>query len=185
MCAGKCSYETHYHDRRLIKTVPRSLKVAISTLASKHSEARKDKAACDTKCETVQEAKRLIEHSLQEQYNKVREACLRVRTNCRGFNVAEELCMFVNFLKNDMNSLRSTSVIRKAAKFVEKLEALADELQYDESLTPIVDPASANASTSARSPLLATKRKVQQAHKQAPKVSPSQTASVGVRRTEV
>ncbi|CAF0802097.1 unnamed protein product [Adineta ricciae] len=139
VCAGKCSYDLHYHDRRLIKNVPRTLKLAISSVASKYAEARKDKAACETKCETVQETKRMIEEALQDQFYKVREGCLRVRSNCQGFNVAEELCIFVNFLKNDISSLRSPTVTRKATKFIEKLEKLADELQYDESLISVIE----------------------------------------------
>ena len=155
----------HYHDRRLIKSVPKTLKVAISSLASKHSEARKDKAACETKCETVQETKRMIEQSLQDQFTKVRDACLRVKSNCRGFNVAEELCMFVSFLKNDTSSLRSTSVIKKAMKFVEKLEMLADELQDDDLMVSIIEP----SSSATMSPPLSTKRKT---HSKPPSKAP-------------
>ncbi|CAF1019695.1 unnamed protein product [Rotaria sp. Silwood1] len=159
VCAGKCSYDIHYHDRRIIKSVPRTLKVAISSMANKYTEARKDKAACETKCETVQETKRVIEQSLQEQFIKVRDACLRVKSNCQGFNVAEELCIFVNFLKNDMSSLRSPSVMRKASKFVEKLETLADDLQHDDSLISIIEPPSTLAIHPPTSPSPVAKRK--------------------------
>jgi hypothetical protein len=159
VCPGKCSYDIHYHDRRLIKSVPKTLKVAISTMANKYTEARKDKAACETKCETVQEAKRFIEQSLQEQFTKVRDACLRVRKNCEGFNVAEELCMFVNFLKNDINSLRSQTVVRKATKFVEKLETLADDLQNDDSLISLIDQPVSSILSPTMSPRPAPKRK--------------------------
>ena len=152
VCAGKCSYNMHYHDRRVIKSVPKTLKVAISSVASKYSAARKDKAACETKCETVQETKRLIEQSLQDQFVKVRDACQRVKRNCRGFNVAEELWIFVDFLKNDMNSLRSSSVVKKATRFVEKLEILADDLNADVSSLSIVDSSAAPLSSPAPAP---------------------------------
>ena len=129
----------HYHDRRVIKSVPKTLNVAISSVANKYSAARKDKAACEMKCETVQETKRMIEQSLQDQFVKVRDACQRVKKTCRGFNVAEELWIFVDFLRNDMNSLRSSSVVKKATRFVEKLEILADDLNADVSSLSIVD----------------------------------------------
>ncbi|CAF1277166.1 unnamed protein product [Adineta steineri] len=182
-CPGKCSYDTHYHDRRLIKTVPRTLKVAISSVANKYSEARKDKATCETKCETVQETKRFIEQSLQEQYLRVRDACLRVKSNCQGFNVAEELCMFVSYLKNDMSSLRSSTVTKKATKFVEKLEKLADDLQHDDSMISIIEqPSSTTTSSSTRSPPLPAVRKTvnngnNNNHKQSTKSSQLQTMS--------
>jgi hypothetical protein len=159
VCPNKCSYDIHYHDRRLIKSVPRTLKVAISSVANKHTEARKDKVACETKCETVQETKRLIEQSLQEQFTKVRDACLRVKSTCQGFNVAEELCMFVNFLKNDTSSLRSSTVLRKATKFIEKLEMLADDLQYDDSLISIIERPPPSTLSPPMSPPVAAKRK--------------------------
>jgi hypothetical protein len=184
VCPSKCSYDTHYHDRRLIKSVPRTLKVAISSMANKHTEARKDKVACETKCETVQETKRLIEQSLQDQFTKVRDACLRVKRNCRGFNVAEELCMFVNFLKNDMSSLRSATVTKKATKFVEKLEMLADDLQYDDSLLSITEQPSTTASPPTMSPPLAAKRKTVNSNKQPLKAPQPQTTSAVVSKIE-
>jgi hypothetical protein len=159
-------------------------------MANKYTEARKDKAACETKCETVQETKRVIEQSLQEQFTKVRDACLRVRKNCQGFNVAEELCMFVNFLKNDINSLRSQTVMKKATKFVEKLEMLADDLQNEDSLISLIESPPA-ALSSTRSPPLASKRKTvnnnnsNSNHKQPSKGSQIQTTSTVVSRKEL
>ncbi|CAF2727785.1 unnamed protein product [Rotaria sp. Silwood2] len=127
VCPGRCSCEMHYHDRRLIKSVPRTLKLAISSLSNKYTEAEENKAACEIKCKTVQETKRLIEQLLQEQCNKVHDACIRVQSNCEGFNIAEELYTFVSLLKNDLNKLRSPTVIHKAKKFIEKLEILAND----------------------------------------------------------
>jgi len=99
---------------------------------------------------------------------------LRVKSNCQGFNVAEELCMFVNFLKNDMNSLRSATVTKKATKFVEKLEKLADDLQYDDSLISIIEQPS--VSSPSMSPPDVVKRKTvnNNNHKQSLKASQQQ-----------
>jgi hypothetical protein len=127
VCPGHCSFDMHYHDRRLIKSVPRTVKFAISSLSNKRTEAEKEKVDCEIKCKTVQEAKNLIEQLLQEQFNKIHDACIHVQRNCQGFNVAEELCTFISLLKNDMNSLRSSSVIHKAKKFVQQLETLAND----------------------------------------------------------
>ncbi|CAF2102658.1 unnamed protein product [Rotaria magnacalcarata] len=117
----------HYHDRRLIKCVPKTLNTAISSLSNKYIEAEKDKVACELKCKSVQETKRFIEQLLQEQCDKVHDACMRVQSNCEGFNITEELCTFISLLKNDLNKLRSSAVILKAAKFIEKLETLAND----------------------------------------------------------
>ena len=105
------------------------------------------------------DTKRIIEKSLHEQFTKVYEACLRMKTNCQGFNVAEELCMFVNFLKNDINSLRSPAVIKKATKFVENLEKLANDLQDDDSLMSLNEHPSILVVNPAKSPPVAAKRK--------------------------
>jgi hypothetical protein len=126
VCPDKCSYDMHYHDRRLIKSVPRTVKFAISSLSNKYTETEEEKAACEIKCKTVKEAKNLIEQLLQEQFNKIQDACANVQHNCQGFNIAEELYTFINLLKNEMNSLRSPSVIDKAARFIEQLETLAN-----------------------------------------------------------
>ncbi len=128
VCPGRCLYDMHYHDRRLIKCVPRTIKFAISSLSNKYTEVdEEEKASCEIKCKTVQEAKNLIEQLLQEQFNKIHDACINVQRNCQGFNIAEELCTCISLLKNDMNSLRSSSVIRKATKFIEQLETLAND----------------------------------------------------------
>jgi hypothetical protein len=100
--------------------------------------------------------------------------------------VAEELCMFVNFLKNDMNSLRSATVTKKATKFVEKLEKLADELQYDDSLISIIEQPS--VSSPSMSPPAVIKRKTgnNNNHKQSLKASQQQqTTSTVVSRVSL
>lgn len=81
--------------------------------------------------------------------------------------------MFVNFLKNDMSSLRSATVTKKATKFIEKLEKLADELQYDDSLMSIIEPSSSSVLLPTMSPPLPTKRKTinnSNNHKQSSKI---------------
>ena len=67
--------------------------------------------------------------------------------------------MFVNFLKNDTSSLRSSSVSKRATKFIEKLEMLADDLQYDDSLISIIEQPSTSSRSPPMSPPIATKRK--------------------------
>ncbi|UJR27642.1 hypothetical protein I4U23_008923 [Adineta vaga] len=159
ICPSNCLYTEHYHDRRLIKSVPRALKFAISSVANKYNEARKDKVACETKCETVQETKRMIEQSLQDQFSKVREACLRVRSNCQGFNVAEELCFHI-FLQKLL-----------------KLEKLADELQHDESLISVSDNHHQHYLFPCHLRLLLTKTIQNNNHKPSSKISQLQTIS--------
>lgn len=130
VCPGKCSYDTHYHDRRLIKPVRRNLNAAISSLSDKYIEAENDRAACKQKCKNIQESKCLIERLLQEHCDKVHNACVRIQCSCEGFNIAEELYTFIRLLKTDINQLRSSTVVQKATDFIEKLEMLA----YDSSL---------------------------------------------------
>ena len=145
VCFGKCSYDMHYHDQRLIKCVPRRVRFAISPLSNEDHETERDKGVCETQYKTVQETKRSIEQALQEQFNKVRDACLRVQNNCQGFNVTGELCTFVNLLKNDIKLFKSSSLINQVTRFIEKLEILANA-------SPIT--------LSKQSPPLATKRKI-------------------------
>ena len=126
VCPGKCSYDMHYHDRRSIKRVPRTLRFAISSLSDKYTKAERDKIACEVKCRTVQDTKRTIEELLEAQFEKVKDACVRVQSNCKGFNTAEELYTFISLLKSDMNTLRSSQVIDRTKKLIEKLEELAN-----------------------------------------------------------
>lgn len=116
----------HYHDRRLIKRVPRRVKFAISSLTNKYSQAEEEKVACEIKCQTVQEAKHMIERLVREQLKKIQDACFDVRENCRNFNIAEELLTFTQLFKNEINSLRSPSVINQAKRFLAQVEILAN-----------------------------------------------------------
>ena len=116
----------HYHDRRVIKRVPRRIKFAISALENKYDEAKEEKVACEIQCQTVQEAKHLIERLLNEQLKRIEDACTNVRQHCQNFNLAEELWTFIRLFRNEINSLRSPSVIDQARKFLTQLEILAN-----------------------------------------------------------
>ncbi|CAF1201487.1 unnamed protein product [Didymodactylos carnosus] len=131
VCKGHCSFDNHYHDRKLITPIQRTLKAIANNIYERSLTAKADKEKVDIKCETVQETKKLIENALHEQYVKVKESCYRVKNTCKGFNVVEELYIFVSFLKIDCNSLNSQSVVRRATRFIEKLEKLCNNLQDD------------------------------------------------------
>ncbi|CAF1659413.1 unnamed protein product, partial [Didymodactylos carnosus] len=112
VCKAHCSFDNHYHDRKLITPVHRTLKAIANDIQTRSLAAKENKEKVDMKCETVQETKKLIEDALNEQYNKVKESCYRIKQTCKGFNVVEELYIFINLLKIDCNSLNSQSVIR-------------------------------------------------------------------------
>lgn len=114
VCPNKCSSNMHYHDRRLINTVTRTLKFAMK----RYIDRGKDR--------TIQETKHSIENLLEEQYNEIHDTCTHIQNNCHGFNITEELYRFIKLLKNDIISLRSDSVIDNARKLIERLEILAN-----------------------------------------------------------
>ena len=106
-CPNRCLYDMHYHDRRLIKSVPRKIKFAILSLGNQFDGMEEEKVACEIKCKTVQQGKRLIEQLLQEQFNKIHDACMNIQENCQGFNITEELYTCIDLLKNELNALRA------------------------------------------------------------------------------
>ena len=119
VCPSQCSAQMHYHDRRLIKQVSRTIRFAISSLSNRFHEIEEEKIACEIQCRTFQEGKHLIEQLLQEQYEKIEDIY-------RNVNIFDELCTCINILRNELKFLRSKYVIDKAKKFIEQLEYLAN-----------------------------------------------------------
>jgi uncharacterized protein YoxC len=114
VCPGRCSYEMHYHDRRLIKSVQRKVRFASPRSSENATEA-------------AEELKLALEQSLEEQLKHVQKTCTRLQKNCQSFNVAEELLTIVNLLENDLNSFHSTAVVERAKEFIEQLKHLAHQ----------------------------------------------------------
>ena len=113
-CPGRCSYQMHYHDRRLIKSVQRTAKFA-TTFPSADA------------LETAEELQLALEESLEEQLKHVQKTCLRVQKHCQSFNIAEELLTMINLLENDLHSFHSASVIERAKEFIEQLKHIAHQ----------------------------------------------------------
>jgi hypothetical protein len=130
-CPFRCTYKYHYHARKGIRMVDRPFTQALNMRIRVDSE-RKDKDETDKQVLSIKEAKEAIDQQLHVQLVKVKDACLHVKQTCTSFNVAEELCSFIELLKTDNKTLTSELVKTKAQNFVEDLEQLCEDLNTDE-----------------------------------------------------
>ncbi|UJR21715.1 hypothetical protein I4U23_024792 [Adineta vaga] len=117
-CFGQCSYNMHYHDYRLIKSVSRTLK---------YHKFNKEKMICDEECKTVQERKNLLERLLHDQMKKIHDTYLRLQNHCHDFSLVDELYTFIQLLKNDLMTIKSASAIHQIRKVIDEFQTFANK----------------------------------------------------------
>lgn len=112
VCPNRCPFDRHYHDRRLIKPVQRTVKFALTS--SDHP----------SKFQSIQEMKTLLEHSFDEQWKTIEKSVQTLK-----WNIAEDLTFFINMLEKDVKTFRSKTFAERVQKFIEQLKTLTDEDQ--------------------------------------------------------
>ncbi|CAF3765163.1 unnamed protein product [Rotaria sp. Silwood1] len=128
----KCVATSHYHDRSVLQLVERTVQDVVSTLEERYREAKAGKIKANSECNSIQEAKKLIESEFTSQYNKVKKSVERLRQKCSNVNVSAELYDFIVCLKNDIGTLKTSSVIEKSNAFIAALEQLCKDMENTE-----------------------------------------------------
>jgi hypothetical protein len=124
-----CEARNHYHDRSVIRRIEQKFMDRVTSLEERYREAKAAKERVNMECNNIQKTKRIIEYELRIQYNKVKETIERLRQTCSGVNVSAELYDFIIFLKKDVVTLKTQSVIEKTNAFIANLEQLCNNME--------------------------------------------------------
>lgn len=124
-CPQRCSFEDHYHDHSILRTVSLSIPDVMGRLNIEKNIIKQFRE----KATSLNSTKNAFEQKLRTEYQKVKDTVMKLKQQCSNVNVATELFHFVEDLKTQMTTLKSRNVIEKANQFILDIEQLCDPLE--------------------------------------------------------
>ncbi|CAF1354768.1 unnamed protein product [Adineta ricciae] len=133
----RCPIRLHYYSRITYNDERRTIQEAIRGLQQRHEDAKAEKEKALLKCNAIQDAKKIVDNELKNQYEKIKENIEELRKTCSKTSVVNELYDFIVCLKNDVQQLKQRSVIRKAEAIITDLEKLCKGFENTETRSNI------------------------------------------------
>jgi hypothetical protein len=119
---------THYHDRKLIQPVNRSIGEMVQNLQVRLENTGAEVAMCEEDCEVVRQMKQLLENTLQDLLIELKASCQRVKRISVNYNVVTDLHNGISHIKSDSSILTSSNVRQRADQVIDELTQLCKEI---------------------------------------------------------
>lgn len=123
-----CPVSEHYHDRKLIQPVNRSIRERVQNVQQKFENVGIETATCKQDCETVSQMKKVLEDTLQDILVELRATCRHMKQININYNVSTDLQSCISRIKSNRNILTSPDVRQTADNVIQELTQLSKEL---------------------------------------------------------
>jgi GTP-binding protein EngB required for normal cell division len=87
----RCSYTTHYHGRKTMRTSTKTLETVLADIKARHDQAVSGRASAASMLATLASSRANVEQSLRALGQRLLKECEDIRRICSGFNILDEL----------------------------------------------------------------------------------------------
>ncbi|CAF4813992.1 unnamed protein product [Rotaria sp. Silwood1] len=134
-CTHKCSYTSHYHAKKTVKTSKQKLQDVIAEIKAKYDQAAQNKSDYQKKITSTADAKKMLENALLQKNEEIKQLCIQLRQLCSGFNIAHELHAFIDQLEVEAAILKNIEAKQQANAFIRSLKEFCDMIEKDQDVS--------------------------------------------------
>lgn len=131
-CPGACSYTSHYHAKKTVNKVSKTLKDVMIEIKAKYDKASNDQTSYKQKIKTTGDAKKLLEKALNQKKEDIINLCKKLQAICSGFNLAQELHALIQQLEIQSSMLRNIDAKQQATVFIRSLKEFCQMLEKEQ-----------------------------------------------------
>ncbi len=128
MCEGRCSYTRHYHGRKTMRQVSKTLETVLADVKAKYDTATQAQQQASQKINSVTSAKQAVDRAISSMNTELVKCCRELKKLCSGFNLVDELHIVLQQLEAEARALNSTDARRTADTFIRSIRQLCDNL---------------------------------------------------------
>ena len=128
-CPNNCSYTAHYHAKKTVQKISKTLNDVLTEIKAKYDKASDDQASYQQKITSTADAKELLEKALVQKKDDIINLCEKLQSICSGFNLAQELHALINQLEMQASMLRNIDAKQQATAFIRSLKEFCEILE--------------------------------------------------------
>jgi len=134
-CQHKCSYTAHYHAKKTVQITKETLHDVLADIKAKYDQASANKNEFQDKITSVGDAKKMLENALKQKSDDIKQLCIKLHQICSGFNLVQELSIFINQLEVEAKMLKNIDAKQQADAFIRGLKELCNTIADDQKNT--------------------------------------------------
>ena len=124
----RCSYTTHYHGRKTMRTTVKTLETVLADIKAKHDKAVTGKAAAASMLTTLASSRANVEQSLRALGQRLLKECESIRKICSGFNILDELYVQLGVMRLEASRTHDLRVRDQLQHLIGQVETLCKNL---------------------------------------------------------
>jgi len=124
----RCSYTTHYHGRKTMRTSTKTLETVLSDIKAKYDQAVSGKSSAASMMATLGSSRANVEQSLRALGQRLLKECEDIRKICSGFNILDELYVQLDVMRLEASRTHDLRVRDQLQSLIVQVETLCKNL---------------------------------------------------------
>jgi GTP-binding protein EngB required for normal cell division len=124
----RCSYTTHYHGRKTMRTTVKTLETVLTDMKAKYDQAVSGKSSAASMLATLASSRANVEQSQRALGKRMLKECEDIRKICSGFNILDELYVQLDVMRLEASRTHDLRVRDQLHGMIVQVETLCKNL---------------------------------------------------------
>jgi hypothetical protein len=127
-CPGKCLYTRHYHAKKTVKTIEKTVEKMLQDIKAKFDSANNKVSDAKSQLKVISSSRDDVNKKIEVEISRLDNSCKEIMTHCTGFNLAAELNNTMQQLTVERSMMSNLAAMATADKFINTIKQIIDGL---------------------------------------------------------
>ncbi|EGC37346.1 hypothetical protein DICPUDRAFT_150025 [Dictyostelium purpureum] len=134
ICPSECSYTVHYHDKKTMVKVEKTVEEELKDLKEKFMKSSQLSTEFSGKINSLSDAKNLTNVTLKKMTTEIVSSCKELKKLCSGFNLVDELQITLSQMEMEAKNSTSFDARKSADEMIRVIRDICDTLSKESEL---------------------------------------------------
>ncbi|EGC33226.1 hypothetical protein DICPUDRAFT_154762 [Dictyostelium purpureum] len=131
ICPSKCSYTVHYHDKKTMVSVEKTVEEELKDLKDKFMKSSQLSTQYSGQISTLSDAKKLADETLKKMTTEIVYSCKELKKLCSGFNLVDELQITLTQMEMEAKNSTSFDARKSADEMIRVIREICNTLNKE------------------------------------------------------